>query len=138
VVWHAYRQIELSGTVQLFQSHHPDYNDGGQLRDFIYVQDVVQVIRWLLEARPASGLYNLGTGQARSFLDLSYAIFDVMGLPRKVEFVPTPENIRANYQYYTQADMHKLRAAGYGPDFIGLEEGVLDYVGRFLMELCYR
>jgi ADP-L-glycero-D-manno-heptose 6-epimerase len=133
VILHAYRQIEANGGLKLFRSHRPDYRDGEQLRDFVYVKDVVRVIQFLLAARPASAIYNLGTGQARTFLDLGRAVFKALGRPENITFVDTPADIRDKYQYFTEADMHKLLAAGYADGFTDLEAGVEDYVQNFLM-----
>lgn len=116
----------------LFASHHPDYADGGQLRDFIWVDDVVEVILWFLENPTKSGLYNLGTGQARSFYDLAAAVYRALGQEPKITYRPMPESLRAKYQYFTQADMGRLRDAGYGRPFTPLEEGVGRYVQEYL------
>lgn len=117
---------------RLFQSHHPDYEDGGQLRDFVCVDDCVDVICWLLDTPDVSGLFNLGTGKARSFADLARAVYAAMGQDFKVDFVPTPEDIREKYQYFTEANMTRLRDAGYTGQFISLEDGVGRYVRDFL------
>lgn len=117
----------------LFKSHHPDYGDGGQLRDFIWVDDCVAVVLWLLDNPGVSGLFNLGTGKARSFADLARAVFRAMNKPERITFVPTPESIRDKYQYFTQAGMGRLRAAGYERPFTPLEAGVGCYVRDFLM-----
>lgn len=133
VVFHAFRQIMDTGRVRLFRSHHPDYRDGGQLRDFIYVMDVVKVLIWLAERQPDSGLYNLGTGRARTFSDLAKAVFASLDREPEIEFIDTPEDIRATYQYFTEADMRKLQQAGYDTgSFHRLETAVDDYVRTFL------
>lgn len=132
VVFHAYRQIMETGEMRLFRSHHPGFRDGEQARDFIYVEDVVSVIRFLMEQRPRSGLYNLGTGRARTFYDLVNNTFKAMDRDPVISFVDTPEDIRDRYQYFTEARMEKLRKAGYGLPFLSLEEGVDLYVRRFL------
>jgi ADP-L-glycero-D-manno-heptose 6-epimerase len=132
VIFHAHRQIVATGSVKLFRSHHPDYRDGEQLRDFVYVKDVVAVCRFLRSARPASGIYNLGTGQARSFLDLARGTFRALGRPENIEFIDTPADIRDKYQYFTEAPMGKLRSAGYDQPFHSLEAGIADYVGHYL------
>jgi ADP-L-glycero-D-manno-heptose 6-epimerase len=137
VVYHAFRQIKETGRVKLFKSHNPGYKDGEQLRDFIYVKDVVSVCFWLMQEQPASGLYNLGTGKARSFHDLVVAIFESMGLEPAIDFVETPTDIRDKYQYFTEADMSKLKAAGYHETFSSLEEGVQTYVKQFLLPGTY-
>jgi ADP-L-glycero-D-manno-heptose 6-epimerase len=113
--------------VTLFRSHHPRYADGGQLRDFVYVKDCVAVVRWLLDNAGVSGLYNVGTGTARSFLDLANAVFNELGHKPNIRFIDTPPALRAQYQYFTQADLTKLRAAGYTAPFYTLESGVRDY-----------
>ena len=118
--------------VTLFSSHHPDYPDGGQLRDFIYVDDCVEVILWLLEHPEINGLFNLGTGKARSFADLAHALAVAAGVPARVEFIPMPEAIRPNYQYFTEARMDRLLAVGYSRPFTSLEEGVSQYVEKYL------
>lgn len=133
VVYHAFRQIKETGKMKLFRSHHPDYKDGEQLRDFIYVKDVTAVIRFLMEQRPISGIFNLGTGKAETFLELVNQTFRAMGKEPRIEFVDTPADIRDKYQYFTQADMQKLRSAGYHEDFLTLAAGVSDYVGKFLL-----
>ncbi len=117
---------------RLFQSHHPDYADGGQLRDFISVDDCVDVICWLLENPSVSGLFNLGTGKARSFADLARAVYAAMDQEFKVDYVPTPEDIREKYQYFTEANMTRLRDAGYSGQFTSLEDGVGRYVQDYL------
>jgi ADP-L-glycero-D-manno-heptose 6-epimerase len=119
-------------TATLFKSHHPDYEDGGQLRDFIWVDDCVNVVMWLLENPNVSGLFNCGTGEARSFHDLVKAVYLAMGKEADINFVPTPEEIRDKYQYFTQANMNKLSAAGYDKPFTSLEDGVGAYVRDFL------
>ncbi len=132
VVAHVYPQIKENGSCKLFQSHRADYEDGGQLRDFVSVNDVVDVMVWLYENKTVSGLFNVGTGQARSFKDLALAVFLALNEEAKIDYVPTPENIRDKYQYYTQANMDKLRAVGYDKPFTSLEEGVRDYVLNYL------
>ncbi len=128
VVFHAYNQIKENGTVQLFRSHNPDYADGEQLRDFVYVEDVVSVIEWLMEAQPESDIYNLGTGQARTFKDLVTAVFDGLSVPVAIVWIDTPEDIRDKYQYYTQADMTKTLMRGYDRGFRTLEQGIGEYL----------
>lgn len=134
VIMHTARQIKATGAMKLFRSHRPDYQDGAQSRDFIYVKDLVDVLLYFLENKPAHGIYNLGTGHARTFLDLAVGTFHALGLEPSISFVDTPIDIRDTYQYYTQAEMGKLRAAGYQEPFIGLEEGIEDYVQRYLKE----
>ncbi len=133
VIFHAHRQILENGKVRLFRSHRPDYEDGKQLRDFVYVKDVVDVIWWLSQNKPQSGIYNLGTGNARSFYDLASATFMAMGQDPNIEFVDTPADIRDKYQYFTEADMGKLIEAGYAQPFHSLEEGIRDYVQNYLV-----
>lgn len=137
VVFHAYQQIKERGGIRLFRSHNPEYADGGQLRDFIYVKDVLEVCNWLMAQQPASGIYNLGTGQARTFNDLANSLFSKLQLMGKIDYIDTPEDIRENYQYYTQADMDKLRAAGYSEAFHSLEEGIGDYLKYYLEQAKY-
>lgn len=128
VILHAFRQIKETGKVRLFRSHNPSFQDGQQLRDFVYVKDVAKVILWLMEHKPESGLYNVGTGKARSFYDLADNTFKAMGLETNIEFIDTPLEIRDKYQYFTEANMGKLRAAGYDQPFTSLEDGVREYV----------
>ncbi len=132
VIFHAYNQILEHGKAKLFRSHRPEYADGGQQRDFVYVKDVVSVCVWLMEHQPESGLYNLGTGQARSFNDLITAIFSAVNLEPNIEYIDTPADIRDKYQYFTEANMDKLKRAGYDKPFYTLEDGVRDYVLNYL------
>ncbi len=132
VIFHAFHQIRETGKVRLFRSHRPDFKDGEQLRDFVYVKDLTDVIWFLMYHRPASGLYNLGTGKARTFLDLARATFAAMDTEPVIEFIDTPEDIRDKYQYFTEANMKKLRTAGYDKPFTSLEAGVDDYVRSYL------
>ena len=134
VVWHTFNQVSETGAMKLFRSHHEDYKDGEQLRDFIYVKDVAEVLYFLMHHRKDSALYNLGTGQARTFLDLATATFTAMGKEPNVSFIDTPVDIRGKYQYFTEANMDKLRSIGYDADFTSLEEGVRDYVQGYLMK----
>lgn len=137
VIMHAYNQIQATGGMKLFRSHNPEYKDGEQLRDFVYVKDVVEVCLFLYTARPQSGLYNLGTGKARTFLDLAKNTFKAMNKPENITFVDTPADIRDKYQYFTEADMSKLKHAGYAVPFSTLEEGIEDYVKNYLAEHLY-
>ena len=137
VVFHAYNQINESGRVKLFRSHNPDFTDGEQLRDFVYVKDVLNVIIFLMQRQPESGIYNLGTGKARSFLDLSKVVFKAMNRKENIEFIDTPVDIRDKYQYFTEADMEKLIRAGYTQPFASLEEGINDYVMNYLINNKY-
>jgi ADP-L-glycero-D-manno-heptose 6-epimerase len=132
VIFHALRQIKESGKVKLFQSHKAGFKDGEQLRDFVYVKDVVEVCYWLMQHGAPSGLYNLGTGKARTFNDLVKATFAALDREAVIEYIPMPEDLRDKYQYFTEADMDKLRSAGYTADFYSLEAGVDDYVRGYL------
>lgn len=135
VVYHAWNQIRETGKMKLFRSHHPEFADGEQSRDFIYVKDVVDVIIYMMEQRPVSGIFNLGTGRASTFMDLVKFTFAAMEVEPVIEFIDTPEDIRDKYQYFTEAKMDKLRAAGYDASFTSLEEGVRDYVRNYLQTL---
>lgn len=137
VIFHAYQQISNTGIVKLFRSHKKEYKDGEQLRDFIYVMDVVNVCFWLMENKPDSGIYNVGTGKARTFRDLVTAIFNSLEKKPEIIFIDTPEDIRDKYQYFTEADMGKLRKAGYTDEFHSLEKGVNTYVKDFLVSGNY-
>lgn len=132
VVTKLYPQIIAGAAARLFKSHHPDYQDGGQLRDFIWVGDVVDVMLWLYDNPGVNGLFNVGTGKARSFKDLAEATFAAAGKPSKINYVDMPETLRPKYQYYTQADMTKLIAAGYDKPFTELEDGIAKYVRDYL------
>jgi ADP-L-glycero-D-manno-heptose 6-epimerase len=127
-----YPMIKDGNPAKLFKSYHPDYEDGGQLRDFVYVKDCVNVMMWLYDNENVSGLFNVGTGQARSFLDLARATFAAAELPENIEYIPMPETLRPKYQYFTQANMDKLRAAGYDKAFTSLEDGIKDYVQNYM------
>ena len=132
VVFHAYNQIKETGKMNLFRSHKKEYADGMQIRDFIYVKDVVDVLYYLMHHRKNSGIYNLGTGKARSFLDLVNATFKATNNPSQIEFIDIPEDIRNTYQYYTEAKMHKLRSIGYNKPFTSLEVAIDDYISNYL------
>ena len=155
VIFHSFNQINATGKVKLFRSHRPDFEDGQQLRDFIYVKDIANVICFMMEGQQTtvnrqqtsstenfnsqlstfnlkSGIYNLGTGKARSFYDLAAATFKAMGKDVNIEFIDIPEDIRDKYQYFTEANMTKLRNAGYDKEFTSLEDGVEDYVKNYL------
>jgi ADP-L-glycero-D-manno-heptose 6-epimerase len=127
-----FEQIGATGKARLFRSHNPDYADGGQLRDFIWVGDCVDVMLWLHDTPSASGVFNCGTGKARSFLDLAQACFAAMDRKPDIEYVDTPENIRDKYQYFTEASMTRLRDAGYDKPFTSLEDGVARYIRDYL------
>lgn len=137
VIFHSFNQIKKAGFVKLFRSHNPNYTDGGQLRDFVYVKDVVNVIWFLYSEKPKSGIYNLGSGTARTFLDLAKATFSALNLEPNIEFIDTPIDIRDKYQYFTEADMRKLISVGYSKPFTSLEEGVSDYVKNYLNSNTY-
>ena len=137
VIMHAYYQIESKGSMTLFRSHNPNYADGGQLRDFVYVKDLISVIQFLMESKPESGLYNLGTGTARAFLDLAKSTFSALAKKEEIEFIDTPTDIRDKYQYFTEANMRKLRNAGYSKQFYTLETGIEDYVNNYLSQNKY-
>ena len=137
VIFHSFNQVKSTGKVKLFRSHKPDFKDGQQLRDFIYVEDVARVCYWLMENPIASGLYNLGTGKARTFEDLVKATFTAMSREPVIEYIDMPEDIRDKYQYFTEADMTKLRVAGYEEKFYSLEDGVADYVKKYLLKKEY-
>ena len=132
VVCKLYPQVVAGAAARLFKSHHPDYQDGGQLRDFVWVGDCVDVMLWLYDNPNVSGIFNVGTGKARSFKDLAEATFKAAGKPSKINYIDMPEGLREKYQYYTQADMTKLRAAGYDKPFTELEDGIGKYVRDFL------
>ena len=132
VISKIFPRVQQGETVRLFRSHHPDYEDGGQLRDFIYVADCVRAVEWLLQNEEVSGLFNLGTGKARSFTDLARAVFAALDREPAIEYIDTPLEIRDRYQYFTQAEMAKLKDAGYGEAFTELEDGVVDYVQNYL------
>jgi ADP-L-glycero-D-manno-heptose 6-epimerase len=128
VVIQAFDQIRATGRVRLFRSHRPDVADGHQARDFVFVDDVVDVLLALVERPLPRGIFNLGSGRARTFLDLARATFAAMGRPEQIEFIDTPPDLRATYQYFTEAPMHRLRSAGYALTPTPLEEGVRRYV----------
>lgn len=140
VIFHSFNQIKQTGLVKLFKSHKEGFKDGEQLRDFVYVKDLVKVIGWMLHQMMSNswdgnknGLYNLGTGKARSFYDLAANTFKAQGLAPNIEFIDMPLDIRDKYQYFTEANMAKLRAAGYTAPFYSLEDGVNDYVANYLL-----
>ena len=143
VIFHSYNQIIEKGFVKLFKSHKKEFNDGEQLRDFIYVKDVLEICFWFLECwqkDPATfitGIYNVGTGNARSFNDLVKATFSGLDRKPEIEYIDMPEDIRNTYQYYTQADMQKIKDAGYNENMFSLEEGVDDYVRNYLSQKKY-
>lgn len=137
VVFHAFHQIRQTGSMKLFRSHNPSYKDGEQQRDFIYVKDVIDIIIFLMQHRKNSGIYNVGTGKARTFLDLARNTFRAMDVPENITFIDTPLDIRDKYQYFTQANMQKLRSIGYSKPFTSLEEGIEEYVQEYLKKERY-
>ena len=137
VVFHAFNQINKTGGMKLFRSHNPEYKDGEQLRDFVYVKDVVSVCLFLMKHRKERGIYNLGSGKARTFLDLVKNTFKAMNKTEHVEFIDTPADIRDKYQYFTEANMTKLQRIGYAKPFTTLEEGVAEYVSEYLSKQVY-
>lgn len=132
VIAHMHPVAAAGGTVKLFKSHNPAYKDGGQLRDFVYVKDCAEIVAWLIKSPHVSGLFNIGTGKARSFADLAASVFRALNKPSRIEFVDTPIEIRDKYQYFTQADMTRLTSAGYTKPFTTLEDGVTNYVVKHL------
>lgn len=137
VIFHAFNQIEKADMMKLFRSHNPQFKDGEQKRDFIYVKDVTDVLIYLKNYRQNSGIYNIGTGEARTFLDLTRNTFKAMNVPEKIEFIDTPADIRDKYQYFTEAKMDKLRNTGYNKPFTTLEDGVGEYVVDYLRQKRY-
>jgi ADP-L-glycero-D-manno-heptose 6-epimerase len=133
VIWHAYNQITKTGKMKLFKSHNPDYKDGEQMRDFVYVKDVAEVCMFLMHHRKNSGIYNLGSGTARTFLDLTKAVFKALNKPEVIDFVDTPADIRDKYQYFTEAKMEKLKGIGYSKEFTSLDKGIKDYTEQLLI-----
>lgn len=134
VVLHTVRQIRKTGGMKLFRSHREDIQNGHQSRDFVYIKDVVDMVLFLYEEKPENGLFNIGTGQARTFLDLATNTFNSLGLEPNISFIDTPLDIRNTYQYFTEANMQKMRRVGYDKPFYSLEAGVDDYVKQYLME----
>ncbi len=137
VIMHAFNQISDTSAMKLFRSHNPEFKDGEQQRDFVYVKDVVDVCYFLMHHRKDSAIYNLGSGKARTFLDLVKATFAAMNKTEQISFIDTPTDIRDKYQYYTEASMTKLKKIGYDQAFCELEDGVSDYVKEYLMKKSY-
>lgn len=137
VVFHAFNQIQSTSRLKLFKSHHPDYKDGEQKRDFVYVKDVVNVLYWLMLDRKHSGIYNLGSGKANTFKELAEAVFDSLNQTTQIDFIDTPMDIRDKYQYFTEADMSKLIQAGYPLPFTSIQDGVKDYVTNYLLKKAH-
>jgi len=133
VIFHAYNQIKETGKMKLFRSHRNDYKNGEQLRDFIYVKDITEVLYFFMEKKPKNGLFNIGQGKARTFNDLVNNTFNAMGVSGNIEYIDTPEDIREKYQYFTEADIEKLRSTGYHKSFHTLEEGIDNYVKNYLV-----
>ena len=133
VVFHAFNQIKETKAMKLFRSHREDFADGMQMRDFIYVKDIAAIVSFLAEHRPEPGIYNAGTGKARAFYHLAEAVFAAMDITPDISFIDTPEDIRDKYQYFTEADMSKLRNAGFSKDFYTLEAGIDEYVKNYLL-----
>jgi len=137
VIFHAFNQIQKTEGMKLFRSLNPEFEDGKQMRDFVYVKDLVEVILFLTHHRKDSGIYNLGTGQARTFLDLTKSTFQALGKEEKISFIDTPADIRDKYQYFTEATMEKLKNIGFSKEFTTLEAGVEDYVKNYLVSQSY-
>lgn len=137
VIFHGFHQIKNNNKIKLFRSHNPEYKDGEQMRDFVYVKDLINVCFFLMHHRKDSGIYNLGSGTARTFVDLAKATFAAMDIKENIEFIDTPADIRDKYQYFTEANMEKLKSIGYTQDFHTLEKGVKDYVQGYLLPNKY-
>ena len=136
MIFHGFNQIKADGEIRLFKSCNPNYEEGGQLRDFVYVKDICSVIKWFLDNPEKSGLFNLGTGRAQSFRELAEATFHALGLEPNIKYIEMPEHLKNKYQYYTKAEMSKLREAGYSKPFMDLEAGAKDYVQEHLSKNC--
>lgn len=137
VVFHAFHQIKESGRMRLFKSDRSDYENGAQRRDFVYIKDVLQVLMHFMENRKNSGIYNLGSGHSHTFLQLAQGVFKALNAPEAIDFIEMPEDIRDNYQYYTQASMQRIKEAGYTHDFWNFEEAITDYVQHYLIPHKY-
>ncbi len=137
VILHTYKQIRKTGEMKLFRSHNPEFKDGEQMRDFVYVKDVVNVLFFLMNHRKNSGIYNLGSGKARTFYDLAASTFRALGQEPRISYIDTPADIRDTYQYFTEANMQKIRSIGYDLPFHSLEEGIHDYVNSYLISQRY-
>ena len=137
VIFHAVNQISVTNGMKLFKSHNPKYKDGEQLRDFVYVKDVIEVLAFMMDRKKQSGIYNLGSGKARTFKDLVEATFSAMNIKSNISYIATPIDIRDKYQYFTEADMQKLKTVGYKKTFTNLEDGVKDYVQNYLIDKKY-
>lgn len=132
MIFHGYNQIRSDGEIRLFKSYNQDYRDGEQLRDFVYVKDICEVISWMIDHPAVNGLYNLGTGRARTFKDLAEATFSALGLESNIKYIEMPDHLKQRYQYYTKAEMGKLKSIGYIGELTSLEDGVRDYVQSYL------
>jgi len=132
----AYQQIKSSGSVKLFKSNRNDYKDGEQKRDFVYVKDCCDLISWFVKEKNVNGIFNVGSGNANSWNELTNGVFKALGLAPKIEYIEMPQELAAHYQYFTQADISKLRAHGYDKPFHTLEDGVRDYVCNYLETKC--
>lgn len=137
VVFHAFNQIQATAKLKLFRSHRDDYENGEQKRDFVYVKDVVDVLYFLMLKRKDNGIYNLGSGKANTFNELANAVFKALNLQPNIEYIDTPEDIRDKYQYFTEANMEKLKHAGFEQAFTSIDEGVSDYVKNYLTSKSY-
>ena len=133
VIFHTFNQIKATGKMKLFRSHNPEFKNGEQMRDFVYIKDVLNVLYFFMHLRKNSGIYNFGTGKARTFLDLAKNTFKAINRDVNIEFIDTPEDIRDKYQYFTEAKMDKLFSIGYKKQFHSLEQGIDDYVKNYLM-----
>lgn len=136
MIFHGFHQIKEMGKIRLFKSYHTEYQDGGQQRDFVYVKDICDIVLWILKNPDVNGVYNVGTGQARSFNDLAVSLFKAMDLTPNIEYIDMPESLKEKYQYYTKAEMKKIQQAGYKRTFYSLEDGVKDYVQNYLNRGC--
>lgn len=137
VIFHATQQIKQTGHMRLFRSHRPDFADGEQQRDFVYVKDIAALLYYFFQNRPANGIYNAGTGKAETFLTLANAVFEALGQKPSIEFIDIPQDIRNTYQYFTEANMEKVQSIGYNRPFTSLQEGVKDYVSKYLIDKKY-
>jgi ADP-L-glycero-D-manno-heptose 6-epimerase len=137
VIFHAYSQITETGKIKLFRSHNIDFKDGEQKRDFIYVKDIIDVLYFLMKNKKGSGIYNVGTGLARTFMDLAENIFNITGKEKNIEFIDTPADIRDKYQYFTEAKMDKLKSTGYTKKFTSIESGIEEYINDYLADMKY-
>ncbi len=133
IVLKIFQKVSNNQTVKLFKSHNPMYNDGEQMRDFIYVKDVIKIIRWFIDNEHINGIFNVGTGKPRSFQDIAISVFKNSNIKKKIKYINTPKNIREQYQYFTKANIKKLRNSGYKQKFFSLEDGIKDYIRNHLI-----